>query len=366
MRRDDPGGPSAGRVRLAGEITAPGAVCDVFAMLAQMGWRGELSLTDLGVRRSLFFDGGNVLGAQTSVERERLGAVMYRYGAIGEEELERVIEATGGARFGKVAVDLELVSQSDVFRCLRHQIEEVAYAAFAQTNGTFVFLEGFDASRLVSHHVLPAPQLVMDGVTRMDEIRYFREKVPSADYVPARGKGGDPVAAEYQETLDAVDGLRSIEELGRVTGRGEFAITKDVYGLERSGHVVIHPPRRSSDSRQVVELTNALLTAIHSEADQANRGHELRRSLKGFAAGNGVYDVLFHKAGPGPDGSLVAQRVAANLLRLTAGGTEANLRRVLYEYVSFAIFSVGATLGWQRESALGARLAAPLKDLEPR
>ena len=30
-------------VRLAGEITAPGALCDIVALLAQTGWRGDLA-----------------------------------------------------------------------------------------------------------------------------------------------------------------------------------------------------------------------------------------------------------------------------------------------------------------------------------
>src|SRR5512132_2418245 len=58
-------------VRLAGEITAPGAVCDIFAMLAQAGWRGELAVLDGDAARSIFFEQGNVVGVQTSVDEER-------------------------------------------------------------------------------------------------------------------------------------------------------------------------------------------------------------------------------------------------------------------------------------------------------
>src|SRR5262245_33102827 len=63
---------AVGAIRLAGEINAPGAVCDVFMMLTQMGWRGQLVLSDTAVTRTLFFDKGNVLGAQTNVAEERL------------------------------------------------------------------------------------------------------------------------------------------------------------------------------------------------------------------------------------------------------------------------------------------------------
>src|SRR5512142_122931 len=43
-------------VRLAGEITHPGALCDILALVAQTGWRGELAVFDDARSRSLFID----------------------------------------------------------------------------------------------------------------------------------------------------------------------------------------------------------------------------------------------------------------------------------------------------------------------
>jgi hypothetical protein len=355
-----------GAVRLAGEINVPGAVCDVFVMLGQVGWRGQLVLTDADATRTLYFDQGNVLGAQTSVAGERLGAVMYRYGVLSAQDLERVAAHTArGGRFGAVALELGLITQRDVFRCLKHQIEEITFAAFAQASGTFCFLDGFDSKKLVSHQVISAQALVMDGVTRMDEIRYFRQKIPSAAYVPVRGTATTEPTAEYRATYQAVDGLLSIEELGRRTGRGEFAITRDVYGLERSGHVLIRPPIRSADPQALVAIANRLLRVIHSEAGAAGKGQELRKGLASFASGASTYAAVLVKSGPAEDGTLDERRVTANALRALGQAPENALRRVLYEYVSFAIFCVGATLGWQKESELSARLEADLKELEP-
>ncbi|MEO8178275.1 MAG: DUF4388 domain-containing protein [Deltaproteobacteria bacterium] len=365
MRTMEPDG--RGPIRLAGELTVPGAICDVFVMLGQVGWRGQLVLCDESTTRTLYFDQGNVLGAQTSVATERLGAVMYRYGVLSEADLERVAAHTGrGARFGAVALELGLITQRDVFRCLKHQIEDIAFACFAQSSGTFCFLEGFDSKKLVSHQVISAQALVMDGVTRMDEIRYFREKIPSSAYVPAHASVATEPKEEYRSTYQAIDGLLSIKELGRRTGRGEFAITRDVYGLERSGHVAIHPPQRMGDPLALVELCNRLLTLIHAEADAAGKGQELRKGLMSFARGGKGYVALIAKAGPAPDGTFEAPRVASNAAKTLGQAPEDTLRRMLYEYVSFAIFCVGATLGYQKETELSAQLATELKELEPR
>ena len=88
-------------VRMAGEITNPGGMCDVLAMIGQTGWRGELVVLDGESARSIFFESGFVVGAHTSVDDERLGIVLYRYGAINEDQHEALTELVdAGMRVG--------------------------------------------------------------------------------------------------------------------------------------------------------------------------------------------------------------------------------------------------------------------------
>ncbi|HKO53811.1 MAG TPA: DUF4388 domain-containing protein [Polyangiaceae bacterium] len=98
-------------VRLAGEVTAAGTLCDVLGLVAQTGWRGELVVLDGEHARSIFFEQGNVLGASTNVEEERLGAVLYRFGAISQEQHAQVASVTqGGKRFGEAAIELGVLN----------------------------------------------------------------------------------------------------------------------------------------------------------------------------------------------------------------------------------------------------------------
>src|SRR5512140_3473007 len=97
-------------VRLAGEITSPGAMCDVFALLGQTGWRGELSVLDGGAVRSVFFEQGNVVGTQTNVEAERIGMVLYKFGILTMDQHELVMaKVKAGARYGTAAAELGFV-----------------------------------------------------------------------------------------------------------------------------------------------------------------------------------------------------------------------------------------------------------------
>ena len=61
-RRDEEDGAI---VRLAGEITHPGTMCDVIALIAQANWRGELTVRDGEHVRSIFIDSGNAVPIQT-------------------------------------------------------------------------------------------------------------------------------------------------------------------------------------------------------------------------------------------------------------------------------------------------------------
>jgi hypothetical protein len=354
-------------VRLAGEVTTPGALCDVLALLAQTGWRGELVVEDSEALRSVYFDQGNVVGATTNVEGERIGAVLYRYGAIDESALERVLELVhAGKRFGQAALELGVIPRDRLYHYIQRQIEEIVFATLMVSDGTFFFLDGYDESKLVSHHTLSANALLMDAVTRVDEQRYFQEKIPSVQHIPVRVAARKPPPEEFAKVYEAVDDSKNVEEIGRVTGLGEFETTKQLYGLVQSHHVAIHSPRLSGGPTALVSTANGALLQIFKAAVDAGRGAELRDSLTAFATGAGVYDILFRGAGPDEQGMLDPDKVAENAV-IVSGGADPHqiLKQMLHEYVSFAHFSMGAMLGSAIEASLSKAVAPMLAALLP-
>ncbi len=354
-------------VRLAGEVTAPGALCDVLALLGQTGWRGELVVLDGDDARSVFFDQGNVVGAVTNVEEERLGSVLYRYGVIDGDARDRIMaQVKDGKRFGAAAIELGVLKQDQIYAYISKQVDEIVFATLTVGDGTFFFLDGFDEARLVSRHTVSANALLMDGVTRMDEMRYFRQKIPSAEHVPVKTDGRGAPEQEYKVAFDAVDGRSSIGEIGRMCGLGEFEITKQLYGLVQSGHVAIHPPRAAGGPTALVAAANGALTAIYRAATNAGRAEEVRSGLSSFAVGAGVYDILFRNAGPDESGALDADAVAHNSA-IVAGGADPDnmLKGMLHEYVSFALFSAGAALGSAAEAELSRQVGPALANLKP-
>lgn len=355
-------------VRLAGELTAPGTVCDVLALVGQTGWRGVLSVHEDDYCRRLFLDQGQVIGVQTNVLAERLGQVMFRYGLLSEEQLREIEKsADQGKRFGETAIEHGFLQKEQVYKAIRRQIEEVVFGAMTVSDGTFFFLDGLDDTRMPTRQMVSVNALLMDGVTRMDEGRYFQEKIPSKDHVPQRVEGAENVAAEYQDVWAEIDGRKSVEALGRATGLGEFETTKKVYGLAQAKQVVILPPRLSGGAAAVVVAANDVLLAAFRAAERAGQAEELRSSLSSFAVGAGVvYDLLFRGAGPDEQGRLDPNRVAANVPLVAPGDDpEATVRQLLFDYASFALFSIGAFLGKEGEATLQGEVGEALARLRP-
>src|SRR4051812_2107314 len=354
-------------VRLSGEVTAPGALCDILALVAQTGWRGELVVLDGDDTRSLFFEQGNVVGAVTSVEAERLGSVLYRFGLITQEQRSAILaEAESGKRFGEAAIDLGVLKQDQIYSYIARQIEEVVFATMTVSDGTFFFLDGFDEGRLVSRHTVSANALLMDGVTRMDELRYFKQKIPSSEHIPVRVENRGTPPEEFQTTYSVIDGKHNVGELGRITGKGEFETTKALYALVQSQHVAIHPPRVTGGPTALVSAANDALRSIFAAAHGGGKSHEVRANLASFTVGAGVYDILFRGAGPDDSGALDPERVAANSVAVAGDADQDNLlKQMLHEYVSFALFSAGAALGSGAESELVKQVASALSGLRP-
>jgi hypothetical protein len=361
-RRDPEDGPV---FRLAGEITSPGAICDVVALIGQAGWKGELVILDGSQSRSIFFDQSQVVAATSTVESERLGEVLYRYGALTRDQVAATAAAvTPEVRFGEAAVRLGHLTRERLFQLMGRQTEEIVYAVLLVGDGMFFFLDQYDDARIPARQSLSVNGLLMEGVRRMDEMRYFRDRIPSDQHVPERAPGKDAPAEELAKIWLAIDGARPIAEIGRVIGQSEFEVTQGLFQLLQSGHVTVKAPRPTGPSA-VVALFNEAISLVLREVDAVGHGGEVREQLASFATGAGVYDALFRKAGPAADGTVAIDKIIENIAVLVGPPqAETTLSQWLYEYISFAVFVAEPFL--RGGSNLSKRVAELVRPLAPK
>jgi hypothetical protein len=343
MRRveGEASGPSR-RCLLAGEIAAPGTLCDVVSFIGHSGWRGELVVLDAAVSRSVFFDQGQVVGAQSTAEKERLGQVLFRYGVLDEAQVAKCAETAGTTlHFGEAAVKLGYVGREQLFGLMAKQCEEVFYGMLLVGTGTFYLLASFNDTDLAARQSLVVGTLIREGVRRMHETRYFRARIPSDLHVPVRVEGHAPPEADALGVFAQVDGRRSVADICRAIRRGEFEVSRALFQLVQAGAVAIKPPPLAPEA--AVDVFNRAIVVILRELDAMDEGDPIREQLAEFALQSKPHAALFEGAGPADDGTLVAAVVARNVARIAtspAAAAEAHerLAKLLHEYASYALF----------------------------
>lgn len=323
---------------LSGEVRAPGVLCDIASFLGQTARRGELIVLDPGASRSIYFDSGYVVAAQSSVVGERLGEALLRFGVLDERQLTACREATARnpLRLGEAAVQLGFVASDRLFALMALQVQEIFHAALLVGAGAFYFLDSFDEARLPVRHRLSVATLVRDGIRRMHEERFFRTRIPSSLHVPVAVPQPAPPEAALHPVYTAMDGVRSIEDLCRTLGKSEFDVTRAVFQLLQSGHASILPPRLRVPA--AVAIYNDAISLLLRELDAIDQGDGVREQLAARAATAPLQDVLTG-AGPADDGRLDPERVAANVARRPdAQAVEGRIGSWLHEHASYALF----------------------------
>jgi len=369
MRRLDGETDDSRACLMAGELTRPGVLSDLVALVGQCGWRCEMFVFEGADWRSIYFDQGHVTGARSTVVRERLGEVLFRHGVMTREDVDSCSDATvmGKQRFGEAAVKAGLLQREQLFRLMVRQAEEIVFGALLVGDGAYCVLDGFDDVALSAISQVPVSHLVREGTRRMHEARFFRSRIPSERHVPERVLGVTP-DVDPLGVFGLIDGERSVQDLCRAVGLGEFEVTRAVFQLVSSGHVTIRSPRVVP--REAVGLFNQAVSLVLRELDAIDEGDDVRGQLQAFVVGQPTWASLLLGAGPADDGTLDANRVEKNASKMTK--PDAALRTLLFEYASYALFLARPHL--QRNQApppstrrrLSVQVGAILEPLAPR
>ncbi|MEM1415664.1 MAG: DUF4388 domain-containing protein [Myxococcota bacterium] len=359
-----PEGVEAPRVQMAGEILTRMTVMEVINVIAQAGWRGDLHVIGEGTH-ILRLDQGVLKAAISDAEETRLGEVLYRSGVISREALEEIIESVGEEHFGEIAVRRGLLDAQALYAQLQRQAEAIFFASLLEAEGTYVFVQPLDDLEHggTTIHV-PVQGLLMEGVQRIDEMALFRERVPSPSFCPEPApEAAAPKNLEdgARNVLALCDGERSIDELARITGLGEFAATRAVYQLVQAKMVVLKAPR-AVDPRKVEELVarfNEVLQDIFMAVATYGGLGQTRATLHAWIQGSG-YAPYF---GEGVDdlGMIDAAHVGRAMQGVDSERPMEALHQALHELAAFALFSATTTLPRDQELTLARDVNVRLK-----
>jgi hypothetical protein len=365
-----------GRVVLAGEIDAVGGLVDVINFIHTNSWSGQLSIVDGVVRKTLHFRRGDVRTAASNVAEDRLGAILYRYGMVSEEALAEALKATGGARLGHALVERGTLTPHDLYTYVRKQVEEIFYSVLSLRGGTYYFYRTGDEEGPASQLQLSAKTLLFEGVRRIDELSYFREKLPSGDVVLVRREPQptERLGPKELRVLTLVDGARTLAEIARASHLGDFETTKILYQLLQSQFVQQRSPSaiearvRRGDSvedvfKRVVDTFNFVYAKIYAAVSAKGKQEALARGLESFFGSINEFAPLFVGVQVSVDGTLPRANVLANLEMAPTDNKIDYLHRGLNELLFFELFTAGEAVDRREEIELHQRLNQILRDL---
>ena len=115
---------------------------DVLQLLALGQKTGCLSIADRSNFGYIYFEKGRICYASIVNRRDRLGDILVKHGKITQGQHEAAVQRQTmehGKKLGEILVGMAVISQADLERYMRVQIEESVYYLFTWTQGTFNF-----------------------------------------------------------------------------------------------------------------------------------------------------------------------------------------------------------------------------------
>jgi hypothetical protein len=204
---------------------------------------------------------------------------------------------------------------------------------------------------------LPVQSLLLESVQRIDEMAYFRERIPSGDVRPVMTENA--LRTTMRESLRPiamlVDGSRSILDIGRELRLDEFEVTRQVMQLLQLGCVEVkeQPKLTRENVERIVKQLNEILREVRDTVERhggSKGAKQVLWTLQTWVMQSEIASFFGNAARLDGDIS-----VDATLRQLQGARLETpleELHRAAHELVSFAMFCASPTLPREAERAL--------------
>jgi hypothetical protein len=223
---------------------------EVFQLIGQQQKTGVLEVSDGDVRLRVAFDGGSVVyGERVGVyEQAALGDMLVRTGLVTPQRLvtlERQI-AERGAQLEALLREGGQIAGRQLDEIISLVTRETLFELLRWTRGSFHFTAGPVARGREGAELIPAEQLLMDGLRMVDEWRTLDDAAtnPDAVFEPAGsfeefrrnepGEGPDRLAVAERLFL-LIDGRQPVRRVVDLSRLGSFEGARWLTRFRRAG-----------------------------------------------------------------------------------------------------------------------------------
>lgn len=246
---------------------------DIFQLLSFTKKTGALHITGPATKGIVHFATGSVTGAASDVSRQSLGRRLVGAGMLDDAQLDAALDAVRNdptLGLGKAAHDAGAVDDGVLHEVVVEQATDAVFDLLRWTRGDFAFMadEPNPDDLGVSLNV---EEVITEGRRRMEEWEALTKAVPAPDAVVSvvLTPGEDTsVTTDEWALLALADGHRTVADLVRLTGRGEFATVRTLAALvDRKLVTIRRGDNDANDSVAALVRRQAELSALEGRPE---------------------------------------------------------------------------------------------------
>ncbi len=194
--------------------------------------------------KSVYFDRGEVVFAESNLSTDRLGASLLRSGAIDQAQLDLAERRYHpGTRFGKVVVEQGLLTPRALWNGMKLHVEEIVRSLFTYTGGWIHFWSGAIEPDNVVRLSLPTARLIDEGLADCETLLAFVESLTRDKTRIAVGRETRTPASENERSvMQALATEQTFSGVCEASGLDARTAARTLQFLQLTGHVELCAP----------------------------------------------------------------------------------------------------------------------------
>jgi hypothetical protein len=204
---------------------------------------GLLTLTHMGVGRSITVQEGRLVFASSSSPDDRLGELLLRQGQLS---LRQYVDASKaivpGKRLGAILVGQGALTPKGLVKAVVEHTQEIVYAAFQWTEGRYRFQPGSSSSESITLKI-STPEVILEGIRRVESVARVLAGVGGVAARYERAEDYEATLArmspsfEKLSILTSLNGTMDVEAICRESTLSDFEVCRTLWAFRVLGAV---------------------------------------------------------------------------------------------------------------------------------
>lgn len=216
-------------------------LADLLSLVHRAGKSGYLLFAFQNEEKAVYLSRGEVVFAESNLPADRLGDCLLRAGLIDQDQLELAESRYHPqTRFGKVVVELGVLTPRDLWNGVKSQVEEIVRSLFSYGAGWIHFWEGEIEPDNVVRLSLPTHRLIAEGLERRDELLlYLAELEDSRTRIRVGPEKRPPASENERAIMEALEEGDLFQGLCHRSGLDPRTTARTLHFLQRAGRIEI-------------------------------------------------------------------------------------------------------------------------------